>query len=58
MAKLADNRFMLKTDVKSYDASIDRQRLVNRLAVPIRDKAVLNPIGRYLRCTAERGGEF
>ena len=32
MAKLADNRFVLKTDVKSYYASIDHHRLLDRLA--------------------------
>ncbi len=58
MAKLADNRFVLKTDVKSYYASIDHHHLLDRLAVPIKDKAVLNLIGQYLRRTAERGGEF
>jgi hypothetical protein len=58
MAKLADNRFVLKTDVKFYYASIDHHRLLDRLATHVRDKAVLNLIGQYLRRTAERGGEF
>ncbi len=58
MAKLADNRFVLKTDVKSYYASIDHHRLLDRLAAHIRGKAILNLIGQYLRRTAERGGEF
>ncbi len=58
MAKLADNRFVLKTDVKSYYASIDHHLLLDRFADHIRDKAVLNLIGQYLRRTAERGGEF
>ncbi len=46
------------TDVKSYYASIDHFLLLDRLAAHIKDKAVLNLIGRYLRRTAERGGEF
>ncbi len=58
VAKLADNRFVLKTDVKSYYASIDHHLLLDRMAAHIRDKAVLNLIGQYLRRTAERGGEF
>jgi RNA-directed DNA polymerase len=56
--KLAANRFVLKTDVKSYYASIDHFLLLDRLAAHIHDKAVLNLIGQYLRRTAERGGEF
>ncbi len=58
MAKLADNRYVLKTDVKPYYASIDHHRLLDRLATHVEDKAVLNLIGQYLRRTAERGGEF
>ncbi len=49
MAKVADNRFVLKTDVKSYYASIDHHLLLDRLAAHIRDKAVLNLIGQYMR---------
>ena len=49
---------MLKTDVKSYYASIDHHLLLDRLAAHVKDKAVLNLIGQYLRRTAERGGEF
>ncbi len=56
--RLRANRFVMRTDVKSYYASIDHHRLLDRLAVHVRDKAVLNLIGQYLRRTAERGGEF
>ncbi len=58
MARLAGNRFVLKTDVKSYYASIDHHLLLDRLAARVRDKAVLNLIGQYLRRTAERAGAF
>ena len=58
MANLADNRFVPKTDVKSYYASIDHHLLLDQLAAYIKDKAVLNLIGQYLRRTAERGGQF
>lgn len=55
---LAANRFVLRTDVKSYYASIDRLLLLNQLAVHIKDRRVLNLIGQYLRRTSERGGSF
>ncbi len=58
MARLAANRFVLKTDVKSYYASIDHHLLLDRMAAYIKDKAALNLIGQYLRRTAERGGAF
>ena len=54
---LAANRFVLRTDVKSYYASIDRLLLLN-LAVHIKDRRVLNLIGQYLRRTSKRGGSF
>ncbi len=49
---------VLKTDVKSYYASIDHHLLLDRMAAHIKDKAALNLIDQYLRRTAERGGEF
>ena len=58
MRHLPTNRFVLRTDVKSYYASIDHFLLLDHLAEIIRDKRVLNLLGQYLRRTAERGGEF
>ncbi len=58
MRHLPANRFVLRTDVKAYYASIDHFLLLNQLAEHIRDKRVLNLLGQYLRCTAERGGVF
>ncbi|MCH8240261.1 MAG: group II intron reverse transcriptase domain-containing protein [Proteobacteria bacterium] len=55
---LPANRFVLKTDVKSYYASIDHLMLLDQLAVHIADRRVLNLIGQYLRRTSERGGSF
>ncbi len=37
---LADNRFALRTDVKSYYASIDHTALMDRMAVYVRDKTI------------------
>jgi RNA-directed DNA polymerase len=55
---LADNCFVLRTDVKSYYASIDHLPLLDQLAVHIKDRRVLNLVGQYLRRTSERGGSF
>jgi RNA-directed DNA polymerase len=55
---LPDNRFVLRTDVKSYYASIDHLMLLDQLAVHIKDHRVLNLIAQYLRRTSERGGSF
>ena len=58
LAQLAANRFVLRTDVKSYYASIDHVLLMDRLARYVRDRIVLNLVGQYLRHTVERGGWF
>jgi len=58
LANLAANRFVLRTDVKSYYASIDHFLLLDQLAVHITDRRVLNLMGQYLRRTSERGGVF
>ncbi len=55
---LAANRFVLRTDVKSYYASIDHLMLLDQLAFHIKDRRVLNLVGQYLRRTSERGGSF
>lgn len=55
---LADNRFVLRTDVKSYYASIDHLLLLDQFAAHIKDRRVLNLMGQYLRRTSERGGSF
>lgn len=55
---IGNNRFVLKTDIKSYYASIDHGLLLERLSAYIKDMRVLNLIGQYLRRCAERGGLF
>ncbi len=51
-AHLAENRFVLRTDVNSYYASIDHFLLLDQLAALIEDRRVLNLLGKYLRRTA------
>ncbi len=57
-AGLAENRFVLRTDVKSYYASIDHFLLLDQLAEYVKDRRVLNLLGQYLRRSSERGGQF
>ncbi len=58
MAGLPDNCFVLRTDVKSYYASIDHFLLLDQLAGYVKDRHVLNLLGQYLRRSSERGGQF
>ena len=58
IANLPSNGFVLRTDVKSYYASIDHHALLDCLAVHFQERPVLNLVGQYLRRTAERGGCF
>jgi hypothetical protein len=53
-----EHRFVLRTDVKSYYASIDHHRLFDQLAEVIEDRAVLGLLWLYLRRTVEHGGLF
>lgn len=55
---IADHRFVLRTDVKSYYASISHQRLLADLTLQIQDKRLLNLLAQYLSRSAERGGLF
>jgi hypothetical protein len=50
----AANRFVLRTDVKSYYASIDHLLLLDQPAVHIRDRRVLNLWGSI--CGGHRSG--
>lgn len=58
MAALPANRFVFRTDVKSYYASIDHFALLDRLDPHIPDRDVRRLLVLYLRRTAERGGCF
>jgi len=55
-AHLATARYVFKTDVRSYYASIDHHRLLDVLSTQITDRQILNLIGQYLIRRAERGG--
>ncbi len=55
---LPHHRFVLKTDVQCYYASIDHEHLLDHLSVAIKDTSVLNLIGQYLKRCAERGGLY
>jgi RNA-directed DNA polymerase len=58
LAQLPLYRFVLKTDVKSYYASIDHVQLQEQLAKHIPDNGVLWLLWQYIRRCAERGGLF
>ena len=55
---LSDNRLALRTDVKSYCASIDQIKLLVRLSVYIRDRRLINLVGQYLIRSTEYGSTF
>jgi hypothetical protein len=51
-ANLGQNRFVLRTDVKSFYASIDHVLLMDRLSEFIDDRTVLNLCGQYMKRTS------
>jgi hypothetical protein len=51
-------QFVLKTDVASYDASIDHVKLLDRLAAVVPDRDVLNLVGKMCGRVAEAGGLY
>jgi RNA-directed DNA polymerase len=53
---LSDSSFVLRTDVKSYYASIDHFVLLDLLAAHIKDRRVLNLLSQYLRSEAVHSG--
>ena len=55
---LSSNRFALRTDVKSYYASITHELLMQRLEIYIHDRRLLNLLNQYLKRTVEKGGNF
>jgi RNA-directed DNA polymerase len=58
LEQLPHHAFVFKTEVQSSYASMDHQRLLDRLALSMADRHVLNLIGQYLHCCAEGGGLF
>lgn len=57
-SQLPKNRFVLKTDVKSYYASIDHALLLGLLAKHVQDQPLLTLISRCLHRTVVDGGLF
>lgn len=58
MRRLPGARFVLKTDVASYYASIDHARLLDQLAALVPDRNVLNLVGQMLCRVSEGGGLY
>ncbi len=56
--RLALHQFVLKTDVKSYYESIDQRRLLEMLALHVRDRNVLNLLWQVMRRTVTWGGLY
>lgn len=56
--RLADNAFVMRTDVKAYYDSIDQHLMIERLAVYIKDRAVLNLLWQVMRRTVTWGGLY
>ena len=57
-AHVPSNDYVLRTDVKSYYASIDHRPLLDRLALHIRDQFVINLLSQYMLRTICDGGNF
>jgi retron-type reverse transcriptase len=55
---LPGHSFVLRTDVKSYYASIDHHLLLDKLAEYIIDRAVLNLLSQYMRRSICDGGTY
>jgi len=55
---LPRHQFVMRTDVKSYYASIDHHRLLEMLAKYVKDRFVLNLLGQYLQRCVEHGGLY
>ncbi len=58
MKRLPDYRFVLKTDVKSFYASIDHDLLLDRLEKCVKDRRLRNLLVQYLKRCSERGGLY
>jgi hypothetical protein len=56
--RLRENRFVLKTDVRSYYASIDHELLLDRLERVVLEPGIVALVAQYLKRTSERGGLF
>ncbi len=57
-AQCDNYKYVIRTDVKAYYASIDHHLAINQLSVYIKDKALLNMLWQTMNRTAERGGLY
>ena len=55
---LGQHHYVFRTDVKSYYASIDHNRLMDQLAEHVTDRDTLNLLWQYMHRTVEFGGTF
>ena len=55
---LPQHQFVMRTDVKSYYASIDHHMLLEMLTRYVKDRFVLNLLGQYLQRCVEHGGLY
>ena len=55
---LPQHRYVFRTDVKSYYASIDHHILMKILGLYVKDDLVLELVWGYLRCYISDGGKF
>ena len=54
--QLPKHAFVMRTDVKSYYASIDHQRMLDLLAAHINDRAILNLLWQVMHRSVTWGG--
>ena len=52
------NKFCIRTDIKSYYASIDHQKLFTQLKCYIKDIRILDLLCQYMKFTVEFGGIY
>lgn len=57
-AALPHHRYLCRTDVRSFYASIDQHKLMDQLANHVGNRDVLNILRQYMRRTVEFGGTF
>lgn len=57
-AALPHHRYLCRTDVRSFYASIDHHKLMDQLARHVTDRDVLNIVWQYMHRTVEYGGTF
>lgn len=56
--QVSSNTFVFRTDVKSYYESINHEILLDKLAVYVKDKRVMNLLAQYVKRCVEYGGLF